>query len=185
MIKHTLLSLALMSTLLFQGCSDSDEKQEKQTLKQEQGFILQTSDNTQLTLKKTAHGFLLKEQPNKLLLLDIFATWCPPCQASASHLSALEKKFGDAIKIVGISIEAGLPHEQLINFANQNHATYTLSTAQQTRKLLDTIAQELHLGNSFGIPLLAIYKDGKLVKFYQGAIEEEFLQSDIKNILGK
>ena len=189
-LKTSLLPILLLSisTLFIQGCSKEKEQQEVQTTKTTQHtneYTLQTLHNTQLILEKKEDGFILKNKPHAILLIDVFATWCPPCQASASHLSSLQKKYKDAIKIIGVSIEDGIPVENLQTFQKQHHANYTLVHTSDTRKLINDIAQKLHIGNNFGIPLLAIYKDGKLLHYYQGMIEEEFIESDIKQALGK
>jgi thioredoxin-like negative regulator of GroEL len=52
-------------------------------------------------------------------------------------------------------------------------------------RIIDAVAEKLNVGRDFGIPLMAMYKDGKLVNYYQGATEEEFIESDIKKALGK
>jgi thiol-disulfide isomerase/thioredoxin len=40
------------------------------------------------------------------LLIEFWATWCPPCRASIAHLNDLEKKYHDrGLQIVGIADE--------------------------------------------------------------------------------
>jgi thiol-disulfide isomerase/thioredoxin len=40
------------------------------------------------------------------LLIEFWATWCPPCRASIAHLNELDKKYHDrGLEIVGISDE--------------------------------------------------------------------------------
>jgi len=190
MFKTTIFIPLLAVSLFFQACSNETKKEESTTQKANailstNEFPLRSIDNTQLTLQKTSQGFYLKNDKNKLLLIDVFATWCPPCQASASHLSSLQKKYEKDIKVIGVSVEDNIDNAKLQEFATQHNATYTLVNSDQNRRLIDTLAQQLKLGNNFGIPLLAIYKDGKLIRFYQGATEEEFIESDIKRALGK
>ena len=63
-------------------------------------------------------------------------------------------------------------------------AQYTLVNSKENRRLVDDIATSLEVGDRFPIPLMAMYLDGKLVNHYVGAIEEEFIESDIKRALG-
>ena len=41
------------------------------------------------------------------------------------------------------------------------------------------------MGPRYPIPLMAMYKDGKYINHYVGAVQEEFVESDIKRALNK
>jgi len=190
LLKTSLLSFLLLSTFFIQGCSKQKEQEQTATHKAKttlstNAYTFTTLKNTKIVLQKTKNGFALKDAPSKILLLDIFATWCPPCQASASHLASLQKKYKNEIKVIGVSIEDGIAQNTLQEFQKQHHANYTLVNSSNSRHLINDIAHQLNIKNNFGIPLLAIYKDGKLIHFYQGMVEEEFLNNDIKQALGK
>jgi len=51
----------------------------------------------------------LREKPDltgKPLILEFWATWCPPCRASIPHLNEIYKKYKDrGLMIVGVSDE--------------------------------------------------------------------------------
>ena len=185
MLKTTLLSSLLTFSFLFQGCS-SDEKsnEDANALLAKNEIVLTATDNKQVVLKKEKEGYTLENSKAKILILDIFATWCPPCQAEASHLSSLQKKYKESIKIIGVTIEENIDNSKLEMFKNKYSANYTLVNSTQNSRLVDEVATQLQLGNNFGIPLLVLYKDGKVLKYYQGAVEEEFIESDIKRALG-
>ena len=106
MSKISILTTLLATTLLFQACSNEKNNevavQKANALLSTQAtpnklvvtknkFILTGLDNKQYVIEKTAKGFQLKNAKGKILMLDIFATWCPPCQAEASHLASLQK----------------------------------------------------------------------------------------------
>ena len=192
MLKISFLSSLLAFSLLLGGCSSEKTKTDTQNsatqkanaLLAKNEIVLRSTNDKEYVLKKTDKGFKLENEKEKLLILDVFATWCPPCQAEAPHLSSLQQKFKDKITIIGVSIEDNIPNEKLETFKKVHNANYTLVNSSANRKLVNDLAEMLKLGSNFGIPLLVIYKDGKLIHYYQGAVEEEFIESDIKRALG-
>ncbi len=184
MLKITLLSSLLTFSLLFQACSsDEDKTAEANALLAKNEIVLTATDSSQYLLKKVNDGFKLDNSDAEILILDIFATWCPPCRAEASHLTSLQNKYKNRIKIIGVTIEENIQNTKLENFKRDYNANYTLVNTPENKHLIDEVAKKLQLGSNFGIPLLVIYKDGKLIHYYQGAVEEEFIESDIKRAL--
>jgi len=186
MLKTSILSTLLTFTLLFQACSSENTTQTKNAndMVATNEYVLTALDNTQYVAKKEANGFSLENTQGKVVIFDIFATWCPPCRAAASHLSALQEKYKDNLVIIGLTIENDIANEKLLEFRKMYNAQYILVNSKVNRRLVDDIAKNLQVGERFPIPLMAMYLDGKLIKHYVGAIEEEFIESDIKRALG-
>ncbi len=44
-------------------------------------------------------------EEGKVVIVDIWATWCPPCMKSIPHLIELQSRFPDELRIVGITDE--------------------------------------------------------------------------------
>lgn len=58
-------------------------------------------------LSKTGlEGTLPADVKGKVVLVDFWASWCPPCRASLPVLDALQKKFKDAgLVVLGINVD--------------------------------------------------------------------------------
>jgi thiol-disulfide isomerase/thioredoxin len=186
MKKTYIYSTLLLISLFFQACSDEKKVvEETNSMVATNEYVLTALDKKQYVVKKEADGFVVENTKGKVIIFDIFATWCPPCQAEATHLSSLAKKYKDDLIIIGITIEENIANEKLQTFRTMHDAQYALVNSSENRRLVDAIALSLKLGQNFPIPLMAMYKDGKLINHYVGATEEEFIQSDIKKALGK
>ncbi len=184
MLKKSFLIALLSVSILFTACSDSQDENVNNMVASNE-YVLTSTDNKQLIVKKELDGFTLEGAEGKVILFDIFATWCPPCKASASHLTSLQKKFKDDLVIIGITIEDDISNGELINFKDEHNAQYILVNSSTNRRLVTEIANALELGERFPIPIMAMYIDGKLITHYVGEIQEEFVESDIKRALGK
>jgi thiol-disulfide isomerase/thioredoxin len=60
------------------------------------GFKVQTLDGQQISLDQLS---------GKIVVMDFWATWCPPCRSSVPELKALTKKYSET-KVVLISFSA-------------------------------------------------------------------------------
>lgn len=182
---------ALTLLLLLSGCSDSTQEAEAnataETKSDAARALIATTDyhinstkGEQLTVQKSGKRFTLQNHDETLVLFDLFATWCPPCRASAPHLTELQKHFAGKIKILGVSIEENKPREYYSVFAEEYGADYTLVHEPDARKLARALAASIGVGRDFPIPLLIVFKNGEYYKDYAGIIPIEMLESDIK-----
>jgi len=188
MSKITILSTMVAISLLFSACSNDSKKEatveEANAVLSTNEYVLTGLNKQQYVLKKSANGFKLDGAEGKVVILDIFATWCPPCQAEASHLASLQKKYKDSLVVLGVTVEQGVENSKLQIFREEHGADYPLVNSTENSRLIQEVAKKLKIGRDFGIPLMALYKDGILINYYQGAVEEEFIESDIKKALG-
>jgi len=189
MLKKTIIFMSILSALLFQACSKSEDTTEETTnevnnLVSSNEYVLTAIDNKQYVVKKDGSGFVLEGAEGKVVIFDIFATWCPPCRATATHLSSLQKKYKEKLVIIGLTIEDNIQNQKLLDFREKYDANYVLVNSSENRRLSDAIVKELKLGERYPIPTMALYKDAKLINHFVGATEEEFIDSDIKRALG-
>ncbi len=187
MLKKSIFPALVAFMFIIQGCSSekADTTEDANSIIATNKYILTSLENKQYTVTKEVNNFILDGAEGKVVIFDIFATWCPPCQASASHLSSLQEKYKDDLIVIGATVEDNIANAKLQEFAKKYNATYTIVNSSENRRFVDAVAASLRLGDRFPIPILAMYKDGVLINHYVGAIQEEFVESDIKKALGK
>ncbi|MEA3374390.1 MAG: TlpA disulfide reductase family protein [Campylobacterota bacterium] len=185
MLKKSFLLLSLSLVLLFQGCSSDTESEADNAMVATTDYVLKDTAGETYTVHKEAESFILNEHQKGIVLYDIFATWCPPCRAEAPHLASLQKKYPNDLLILGISIEEDITAAKLNEFKDKYEADYRITYGKASIDLSRIIASTIHIGQQFPIPLMVMYKDGKYVTHYAGAIPEEMIESDIKQALGR
>jgi thiol-disulfide isomerase/thioredoxin len=63
----------------------------------------------------------------KVVLLNVWATWCAPCREEIPYLQKLfEAKRGDGLEIVGVSIDARGSDESVTSFVKEFGMTYPI-----------------------------------------------------------
>lgn len=74
----------------------------------------------------------LTEQPDtqgKCVLIEFWATWCPPCRKSISLLNQLQQRFGEDLVVIGISEES----EQDVRALKEPQYEYHMAIDTQKR----------------------------------------------------
>ncbi len=112
-----LTMLAFLLATLAAGCGQGDSQSRKGSSKLAPEFSLVSLDGKKLT-RESLQG--------KVVILDFWATWCPPCRAAIPHLVELDKKYRDrGLVIIGISLDRG-GQDEVLKFARENHIGYEL-----------------------------------------------------------
>ncbi|MBE0497000.1 MAG: TlpA family protein disulfide reductase [Campylobacterales bacterium] len=174
------LTLLLASTLFFTGCSNTETSlKDEVTIGKEKGplALIDTSGNT-IATAKTPQGMTFAGHEGKVVLLNFFATWCPPCKAEIPHLNALQTAHGDALSIISVALEEKSA-EELKSFIEYYTINYTVTQGEPNFEL----AKEV--GGVSTIPYMVLYdKNGHYATHYVGAVPEEMIDADIKKALG-
>ncbi len=129
---------------------------------------------------KTLDGGSLKlsSLKGKVVLLDFWATWCPPCQEEIPYFKELYSQYKDkGLEIIGLSIDQD-GEAAVRPFAKKNVVNYPLSIADQTL----TVAY----GGIRGIPTtFLIDKQGRIAQKYEGKREKEVFEKEIQALLAE
>ncbi len=99
----------------------------------------------------------LKDFQGKVVVLDFWATYCPPCIEEIPHLKQLQSKYGEDLKVVGLHVGGDEDKPKVPAFVEKLQVDYTLGYPE------DDLTRAL-LGNDNSIPQTAVFdRDGKLV----------------------
>jgi peroxiredoxin len=64
---------------------------------------------------------------DKVVLLNVWATWCHPCRAEIPELQALHTKYGEqGLNVVGVSIDGDDADESIREFMQEFGMTYRI-----------------------------------------------------------
>lgn len=112
----------------------------------------------------------------KVVLVNFWATWCPPCREEIPELLELKKEFKDRLEIVGIS-EDDDPPASVLKFAQQKGMTYPIIMA--TEELIDAYGGVPALPTSF-----LIDTQDRVVQKHTGLYPIEAYDLEIRSLLG-
>lgn len=117
----------------------------------------------------------IARQKGKIVVLDLWSTWCPPCLREFPHLVALQKKYPEKVVCVSFNMnydgsKSSPPEsnsEELMEFFSKQKADIVnIISSTPDEKLYDTI-------NLASIPAAYVYGlDGKLKKRFDNEKEE-------------
>lgn len=128
----------------------------------------------------------LSEMSGKVVLLNFWGTWCPPCRREIPDFIRMYEKYQSrGLEIVGITLSSGTK-DQINAFASQWGLNYTVLTdinAAETQQV--TIDYSRATGHPInGIPTtFLIDRDGYIRKSYVGPRTEAIFYRDIEPFL--
>jgi len=141
---------------------------------------LTTLTNKNIKLTFTDDGIKFNTYQNKIVILDIFTTWCPPCLRSIPHMTTLQKKYKKNLQIIGVLMEDKITRSEALEFKKKHHINYPITLGKNNFILTST------WGGVSGYPTIIIFdKSGKYFNHYNGAPPIEMLESDMKKVLKK
>lgn len=99
----------------------------------------------------------------KVVIVNFWATWCPPCRAEIPDLNELQDKYRDQLVVLGIS-EDEAPVEVVKRFMADYRINYTVAmTSPELRKVFRGVVA---LPTTF-----VIDRDGRLVQRHTGLLD--------------
>ena len=130
-----------------------------------------TLDNGQLTFEGI-------DKP--LILINFFATWCHPCRAELPYLSQLKTKYRKELTVIGVLVNDEQNSTEFGKFLKKYGVKYFVSLTKENDLLAEQIVKSLGLPENYSIPLSILYKNGKLYRYYEGAMPMKMLDNEIR-----
>jgi thiol-disulfide isomerase/thioredoxin len=152
----------LLVMLAFLSCGKEQQPQQKPS-------------GTYKQLNLVDYNNLMASNKGKVVIVNFFATWCPPCRKEVPELIKLAKAYdGKNLQIIGISVdengeEAVIPFAQQVGF---NYPVY-LTTPELNKTF-----------NIDAVPQIFLYsKDGTLITNLKGYVDTKELMPIIDKLL--
>ena len=120
----------------------------------------------------------LADFQGKVVLLDFWATWCPPCVQEIPHLVELYEEYKEqGFEMVGISVDRdGI--DVVKSFVEQHQVNYPI--------LMDDRSVTQFYGGISSIPTtFLIDREGRIQKKYVGYRDKSVFEADIKTFLAE
>lgn len=114
----------------------------------------------------------LADYKGKWVLVNFWATWCPPCLEEIPDLINLHEAYKDKkLAVIGIAVDYQNP-KQVIEFANNMFITYPI--------VLGNAKINAQIGQIRGLPTTYLYNpEGKLVASNVGALTRDAVEKYI------
>ena len=110
--------------------------------------------------------------PNKVVLLNFWATWCGPCKAEIPGFVELQAKYKDKLTIIGYSVDDTA--ELAKKYATEYKMNYPVVLGEGREDVQDAY------GPIWGIPAsFIISKDGKVCRKHMGIAPKAVFEKEI------
>ena len=136
--------------------------------------------NLNFILKDTnGEDFNLASQKGKVIVLDFWATWCPPCKVEIPWFVEFHSKYGPrGFSAIGVSVDDSLA--KLKPFAERYKMNYPVLVGDGR----DDIKGPGAYSAGWGLPkTFVIGRDGKICKVHIGLSGKDKFEQEIKALL--
>ena len=202
-MKKLLLVLLCAFALVFLGCSKNESENyslgEYAPFKDGEEISLKSVSGASVSLVRTDKGFVLKGS-DKIVMLDIFGTFCEPCKAEAPHLMDYQLNHDDFMLIGLITFEQISDKDVIEKFIKPFNAYYFIANeGEKNERLISQVLADIGYDSALSLPFKVVLKGGKYellsdnlgerggkeALYYLGAVSSELVAKDLEKIRKK
>ena len=191
MVKQLMTIMILAASFTLFGCnkniSDTKNSENYLSVSQTSTAPVNTASESVEKNNQKAPAFTLEDIngkkvslsdfKGKVVIVDFWATWCPPCRKSIPDLIELQKKYKNKIAVIGISVDMDTK-SNVAPFVKQNKINYKVLYASPE------VVQ--NYGNIDAIPTsFIIDQHGNIYTQHVGLTPKETYISEINKLLKK
>lgn len=112
----------------------------------------------------------------KVVIVNFWATWCPPCREEIPDLIALQAKYKDQLQIIGVSQDEA-PPAMVAKFASEHQMNYPIV---MTTPGLEQLFTNIHaLPTSF-----IIDREGRIAQRHVGMLNASLTETETRALAG-
>ncbi len=169
------MSLLTMGMWMLAGCSPR-EPDERSAPVTEPALAAKAAEFVIPSLSDDSAELRLSDYTGKIVLLDFWATWCPPCRAEIPDLNRLYAEWKDkGFELIGMTVDQGAPEKI-------KQAVKGLNLAYPAGLAGDDIQQ--HFGGIRAVPTKYLLDgQGRIRKKYVGVVSEKQLVEDLSALM--
>jgi thiol-disulfide isomerase/thioredoxin len=120
-------------------------------------------------------AFRLSDYRGKVVLLNFWATWCPPCRAEIPELITWQRTYRQRLQVIGVTYPPQTLAE-VRRFVSEAKVNYPVA--------LGTKQMTLRFTKSEALPItIVIGKDGRIRDIIEGILLPEEFEQKIKPLL--
>ena len=129
---------------------------------------------------KSVDGKIVKlsDYKGKIIIIDFWATWCPPCRRGIPDLVEIQKEYKKDLVVIGISLDAAKTIKDVPGFIKEYGINYPIVYGDQQ--------VTIDYGGIRSIPTsFVIDQKGNVVDSNVGLVSKETFVNKIKELLKK